>query len=86
VADGAPLFEVDDSGPGIATEERRSILLRFQRGTATRDLPGHGLGLAIVAAIVHLHGFAVAIGDGDFGGAKMTLGCRRATKAAVESA
>ncbi len=77
VLDGAPSFEVDDSGPGIANDERRAILLRFQRGAATRDLPGHGLGLAIVAAIVHLHGFAVTIGDGDFGGARMTLGCRR---------
>ena len=39
---------VADTGPGIAPEEQRRIFEEFQRLDATRKIPGHGLGLAIV--------------------------------------
>lgn len=39
---------VTDTGPGIALEEQRRIFEEFRRLDATRKIPGHGLGLAIV--------------------------------------
>jgi len=41
-------IRVEDHGPGIGTEERRSIFEPFERGAAgTEDKPGLGLGLAL---------------------------------------
>lgn len=39
---------VTDTGPGIPVEEQPFIFDEFRRLDATRKLPGHGLGLAIV--------------------------------------
>lgn len=51
---GRPVLQVEDSGPGIAPDERERVLARFYRvpGTATG---GSGLGLAIVKSIAELH-------------------------------
>ena len=62
--EGGPVIEVRDDGPGIAPDERRAVLRRFHRGVEAADVPGSGLGLSVVAAIVHLHGFALEFGDG----------------------
>jgi signal transduction histidine kinase len=56
-------LEVRDNGPGIAPMERESVLRRFQRGAAAQHVPGSGLGLSLVAAIVHLHGFELEMED-----------------------
>ena len=61
-ADGVWL-EVRDNGPGIAPNERENVLRRFQRGAAAQHVPGSGLGLNLVAAIVHLHGFTLEMED-----------------------
>jgi signal transduction histidine kinase len=55
-----PLIEVRDTGIGIADDERQAVLRRFHRGSNAADVPGTGLGLSLVAAILHLHGFALA--------------------------
>jgi signal transduction histidine kinase/CheY-like chemotaxis protein len=39
---------VTDTGPGIAAHEQRVVFEEFRRLDATRKIPGHGLGLAIV--------------------------------------
>jgi len=54
---------VRDHGPGIAMAEREDVLRRFQRGAAARHAPGSGLGLSLVAAIAHLHGFTLHLDD-----------------------
>jgi len=54
---------VEDNGPGIPAEERVTVLQRFYRGERDRLVPGSGLGLTIVAAIVRLHGFSLTLGD-----------------------
>ena len=51
--DGAPLLRVDDSGPGIAPDERERVLDRFYR-IAGSDASGSGLGLPIVKATLAL--------------------------------
>jgi len=52
---GACRLAVADSGPGIPPEQRAQVLRRFHR-LHQGDQPGCGLGLAIVARIVDLHG------------------------------
>lgn len=57
------VIELADNGPGIPRSEREAVLRRFYRGAASRQTPGSGLGLHLVAAIVHLHGFGLELGD-----------------------
>lgn len=52
---------VRDEGPGIPLEERHKVIQRFYR--LNRSIVGNGLGLAIVAAIVHLHGATLSLED-----------------------
>jgi two-component system, OmpR family, sensor histidine kinase TctE len=62
-------WEVEDSGPGIPTEERERIFERFYRLDAT-GVDGCGLGLAIVREIAHNHNASIAIEKGpNLGGA-----------------
>jgi signal transduction histidine kinase len=69
VVDGAdgPIVRVRDRGPGIPPEERQQVLKRFYRADKSRHLPGSGLGLGVVSAVMALHRFRVAIGDADPG-------------------
>lgn len=50
-------FLVEDDGPGIPEGERETMMRPFERGEASRsrETGGHGLGLAIVAAIARRH-------------------------------
>lgn len=61
--DGAPTIDVADSGPGIAPSERDAVLRPFYRSAdALRHaMPGHGLGLGLVAAIAKMHGAQIDI-------------------------
>jgi signal transduction histidine kinase len=52
---GEVLFEVADSGPGIAAEDAPHIFDRFRRG-AGAAYAGSGLGLAIARGLVEAHG------------------------------
>jgi signal transduction histidine kinase len=45
------VFEIEDSGPGLAAEERQRVMRPFERGERGRSTPGTGLGLAIAAQI-----------------------------------
>jgi len=73
-AAGNARIDVADSGPGIPPGEREAIFRRFYRGDQTRAKPGCGLGLAIVSAIVRLHGYALRVG-GDARGAVFSVIC-----------
>ncbi len=63
--DGNVVLSVSDQGPGIPAAEREIVLRRFVRGDATRAAPGHGLGLALVAAIAKRHGARIRMDDTD---------------------
>ncbi len=58
-----PVLRVADSGPGIASEDRERVLLRFYRSARDQHVAGVGLGLSLVAAIAKLHEAKVTIGD-----------------------
>ena len=46
---------VQDSGSGIADGDIDKIFGRFYRAEQSRNLPGAGLGLSLVSAVIHLH-------------------------------
>ena len=61
------VLSVADRGPGIPPEERQHVLERFVRLEASRNTPGSGLGLSLVAAVARLHGGAIELGDNEPG-------------------
>lgn len=52
---------ITDTGPGIAPSEQRFVFEEFRRLDATRKIPGHGLGLAIVRRSCAILGHGVAL-------------------------
>ncbi len=62
--EGESVVRVSDTGRGISEGERDVVLRRFYRSEKDRNTPGVGLGLNLVAAIVKLHGFRLAIVPG----------------------
>jgi signal transduction histidine kinase len=55
------IIAVRDTGVGIAPEELPHIFRRFYRGDRSRSLPGAGLGLSLVEAIVRAHRGQIAV-------------------------
>lgn len=68
------LLAVEDSGPGIAPEERERVFDRFYRVLGT-SVDGSGLGLAIVQEIAHRHHATIQILD-----AQTKVGSSRGTR------
>ena len=58
---GTLLLRVTDTGVGIAEEDRTHLFDRFFRASGTEGIPGAGLGLSIVKAIVDAHGGEVDV-------------------------
>ncbi len=55
-------LRIEDSGPGIAEDERARVFDRFYRSAGAHSATGSGLGLAIVKSIADRHGAALALG------------------------
>jgi signal transduction histidine kinase len=60
---GTVTAAVVDNGPGIPAGEIDKVTRRFYRLSRSRSEPGHGLGLALVAATAQLHGATLKLGD-----------------------
>jgi len=73
---GRVAFVVEDRGPGVEAAERDQIFARFERGAAA-DHPGAprgtGLGLALSAQHVQLHGGRIWVEERDGGGARFVV-------------
>ena len=61
------VLRIADDGPGIPAEDRERVLRRFVRLDESRHLPGTGLGLAVVDAVVRHHGAELALDGADPG-------------------
>jgi signal transduction histidine kinase len=65
-------LSVADSGPGIPSAERARVLERFVRLEESRNSPGTGLGLSLVAAVARMHEARLELAD-NAPGLKATL-------------
>ena len=70
--DGVEL-SVADSGPGIPAADRPRVTERFVRLEASRNSPGTGLGLSLVAAVAHFHNAELVLEDNVPTGLKAAL-------------
>lgn len=57
----AVVIEVADTGPGIPSDEVPRVWDELYRGKGAQGIPGSGLGLALVRAIVERHGGQTAL-------------------------
>jgi signal transduction histidine kinase len=64
MASGEIEISVTDTGPGVPTADRDRVIQRFVRLENSRNLPGVGLGLSLVAAVAEAHGGRFELGDG----------------------
>ncbi|AUY50330.1 sensor histidine kinase [Streptomyces sp. CB01881] len=62
------VLTVRDHGPGIPPDELQYVFDRFWRSPSSRQLPGSGLGLSIVAQSVRESGGEVSLGPAQDGG------------------
>lgn len=61
--DGNAILSVADDGPGIPLDEVEHVFMRFYRLERSRSMPGNGLGLSLVAAVVRHHGARITLSD-----------------------
>ncbi len=61
--DGAPVLEVQDTGPGIPPDQRSRVFERFYRLPGSEQ-QGSGLGLSIARRVAELHRAEIQLGDG----------------------
>ena len=85
-AEKGAVVRVTDTGPGIPRQETEAVLRRFYRSDKVRHTPGVGLGLNLVAAIVKLHGFRLAIHPGPGGCIEILCPDRQLDRAARTNA
>jgi two-component system sensor histidine kinase/response regulator len=67
------VFEIADSGPGIARGERDTVFDRYKQGARGRTAGGAGLGLAIARGIAEAHQGTITVEAGDLGGASFRI-------------
>jgi sensor histidine kinase regulating citrate/malate metabolism len=71
--DTAFSLRVEDSGPGVAEQDRARV---FDRGWSTKSDEtgtGRGVGLSLVGQVVRRHGGQATVGDSDLGGARIDV-------------
>jgi len=73
---------ISDTGPGIPAIEREAVFRRFYRAESSRQMPGNGLGLSLVAAVARMHGMSLAI-DNAGAGCRISLSIARTGRIAL---
>jgi len=76
-SNGAVDLTVRNSGSTIPESERPRVVERFYRGTRARNIPGTGMGLAIVQQIAQAHGGALSLASSAETGTAFTLSLPR---------
>jgi len=66
-------LEVCDDGPGVPQGDLERLKQPFQRGHASQHLPGAGLGLALVVAVLEAHGGRLELSRAEEGGLRARL-------------
>jgi len=72
---GRALIQARDTGIGISPEDQQELFVRFYRASnaTSRGIPGLGLGLTIVKAIVDAHGGSVSLESKDGAGTTVRI-------------
>jgi signal transduction histidine kinase len=73
IGNGSVDISVRNSGSAIPEPERARIFERFYRGAQARQIPGTGMGLAIVQQIARAHGGTVTLATNAETGTELTL-------------
>ena len=55
------IFQIKDRGIGISVGDQQRLFKPFHRGTNIDNIPGNGLGLALVKKLVDLHGGQISV-------------------------
>jgi signal transduction histidine kinase len=63
-ASGDVELSVTDTGPGVPEPDRERVIERFVRLENSRNAPGAGLGLSLVAAVARAHGGRLELDEG----------------------
>lgn len=71
------IISVQDTGIGISQEEIPRIFDRFFRADKSRSVPGAGLGLSLVQAIVRRHGGEIMVSSSPGSGSTFTVALPR---------
>jgi two-component system sensor histidine kinase KdpD len=74
---GSVDITVRNSGSTIPESERPRVVERFYRGARARNVPGTGMGLAIVQQIAHAHGGTLSLSSSAESGTAFTLSLPR---------
>ncbi len=64
-------ISIMDDGPGVEPQKRDAILKRGQK--LDEKVEGQGIGLSVVAELVHQYGGTIVVDDSDLGGADFKL-------------
>jgi two-component system OmpR family sensor kinase len=64
---------VEDNGIGIPERERAEIFTRYYRGSNASGFVGSGVGLFLVATVMHLHGGDIAVTSVEGGGSRFAV-------------
>ncbi len=73
VDDGRCFAMVEDSGPGIAPEQRKRVFERFIRLPNNMGADGCGIGLSVVQAVVEMHHAQIDLDRSQLGGLRATV-------------
>jgi PAS domain S-box-containing protein len=79
-------ISVEDNGIGVPAGQRDEVFQAFKRLHAYHEVPGTGIGLAVVKRIVERHGGSVWVEDADGGGSRFVVELPAATGTAREEA
>ncbi len=71
--DNKVVLSVCDTGIGISPDETSRIFERFYRADKSRSVPGAGLGLSLVQAIVRSHGGEIKVSGSPGNGSTFTI-------------
>ena len=71
--DGWVIIDIADTGRGIPDHEQELVLEELARGSNARDMPGSGIGLALVKVIVARHGGALILRSRDGHGTSVSV-------------
>jgi len=85
---GQVALSIEDNGMGLDPEAARHVFEPYYRGYNAREVPGQGLGLAIVERVVHALGGTCEIGasDGPLPGTRVTIRMPAASRGASATA